>query len=112
MAQREVRVAHLARQDMQRILAWTREHFGPRQHAIYAKTIALALRALVEDDTLASASARPRDDILSGIHLLDVARPGRKGRHIIIFRIDTATNRIDVLRILHDSMDVARHIQR
>lgn len=110
MARREVRVAHLARRDMERILAWTRQNFDARQRATYTRTLALALRALADDDTL--AGTRKRDDILPGIRVLHVARHGRKGRHIIVFRIDTATGHIDVLRILHDSMDLARHIHR
>jgi len=39
---------------------------------------------------------------------LHVARRGRRGRHFIVYRcIDGET--IDVIRILHDSMELARH---
>ena len=43
---------------------------------------------------------------------LHVARGGRKGRHLILFRIDPTapTPTIDVLRLLHDAMDIARNL--
>jgi len=55
--------------------------------------------------------ARPRPEIGQGLFTLHVARGGRKGRHFILFRIDDSDGRriIDVLRLLHDSMDLARH---
>jgi toxin ParE1/3/4 len=34
---------------------------------------------------------------------------GRKGRHFVVFRIADAQT-IDVIRLLHDSMDVAKHL--
>jgi toxin ParE1/3/4 len=44
---------------------------------------------------------------------MHVTRNGRKGRHFVLFRADAdadaVSRQIDVLRILHDSMDLARH---
>jgi toxin ParE1/3/4 len=49
---------------------------------------------------------RQRDEIGSGLRTLHVGRPGR---HVILFRVGSAADRtIDVLRILHDAMDLAR----
>jgi toxin ParE1/3/4 len=44
--------------------------------------------------------------------MLHVARQGRSGRHFVVFRVGDSggQNAIDVLRILHDSMDVKRHL--
>jgi toxin ParE1/3/4 len=50
-----------------------------------------------------------RDDILPDIKLLHVARFVNRGRHFIVFRAQD-NRHIDVLRILHDSMDFARHL--
>jgi toxin ParE1/3/4 len=42
---------------------------------------------------------------------LHVTRRGRKGRHVVLFRMeDMKNNVIEVLRILHDAMDFARHL--
>lgn len=40
---------------------------------------------------------------------LHVARRNRRGRHFILFRA-TEAGQIQVVRILHDAMDLARHI--
>ena len=40
---------------------------------------------------------------------LHVARMGRKGSHFVVFRVATE-NTIDVLRVLHESMDLTRHL--
>lgn len=52
---------------------------------------------------------RQRDEIAPGMRTLHVARQGRRGRHFVVFRVG-GDQVIDVLRLLHDSMDLARHI--
>ena len=44
--------------------------------------------------------------------VLHVARRGRQGRHFVLYRADSQaeTPVIDVLRLLHDSMDLPRHV--
>lgn len=102
-----IRLARRADQDIKDILAWTQQQFGPAQTAAYTETLTLALRALIDGPDV--LGAKPRDDILPGIRALHVARQGRKGRHLILFRA-SENQHIDVLRILHDSMDFARHV--
>jgi len=54
------------------------------------------------------AGVRQRDEIGAGLRTLHA---GRRGRHIILFRIGSEPDRtIDVLRIPHDAMDLARHV--
>ena len=52
-----------------------------------------------------------RDDIARGLVALHVAREGRKGRHFVMFRVGSPDDSpvIDVLRLLHDAMDLSRH---
>ena len=52
--------------------------------------------------------SRQRDDIMQGVRVLHVARHGRRGWHFILFRA-IEPRRIEVARILHDSMDLQRH---
>ena len=40
---------------------------------------------------------------------LHVARQGRKGRHFVAFSVSEG-HIINVLRLLHDSMDLAKHL--
>lgn len=103
----KVRLAAQAELDFSDIVAWTFENFGARQAETYAETLALAIAALHDGPELVGGKAR--DDIEPGICILHVARRGRSGRHFVVFR-ETQNQCIDVLRLLHDSMDLARHI--
>lgn len=107
---RAVRLAAAAEADIEHILRWSAEQFGERQARAYAKTLAAALEALSE--TLAPLAARPRDDIAKGLFTLHVARRGRRGRHFVVFRIgdDEDIEVTEVLRVLHDAMDLPRHV--
>lgn len=102
-----IRLARKAEQDVAEIFNWTAEHFGLGQAKVYAETLTLALEALF--DGPGTLGAKKRDDILPGIYLLHVAREGRRGRHVVVFR-QSPGQVIDVLRILHDSMDLVQHL--
>lgn len=101
-----VRLGRQAEQDYIEILQWTTKTFGERQASTYAETIARAIEALEDGPDV--LGARARDDIQLGIRTLHVARLGRAGRHFVVFRV--AGSNIDVLRLLHDSMDLQRHL--
>ncbi len=105
-----IRLAAAAEQDFQEILRWTTANFGRGQAKTYATTLSHALRDLAQGPTV--PGCRKRDDIGPDIHTLHVARKGRKGRHFIVFRtsVTRRSQCIDVLRLLHDSMYLARHI--
>jgi toxin ParE1/3/4 len=72
----------------------------------YAETLSQAMQALEAGPEV--LGTRARDDIGPGIRTLQLARRGRKARHFVIF-LAGAGQVIDVLRLLHDSMDLARH---
>ena len=108
MASWTVRLARQAEQDIADILAWTAERFGPQQAEVYTETLTQALEALIDGPGV--IGVKRRDDIQPDVFVLHVARHGRRGRHILIFRQSEACF-VDVLRVLHDSMDMARHIE-
>lgn len=101
-----VRLGHQAEQDYVEILRWTAKTFGEGQAHTYAETISLAIEALEGGPDI--LDVREREDIQPGIRTLHVARQGRAGRHFVVFR--AAGSNIDVLRLLHDSMDLPRHL--
>lgn len=105
-----VRVSAAAEADLQGILRWTLEHFGAAQARVYSETLAAALEALAAGPTV--VGARARNDIYKGLFTLHVARRGRKGRHFVIFRFgrDQGREVVEVLRVLHDAMDLPRHL--
>ena len=107
-----VRLTDAAAADFVAIIAWTTEQFGDVQARAYAETLNAALIALRGGpDTL---GVKLRDEIGKELRILHVARDKRPGRHFILFRVrgDEQPPAIDVLRILHDAMDLARHLPR
>jgi len=102
-------VTKRAEQDFFEIIAWTTEHFGRSQADIYNNVIRFSVQALEGGPTI--HGVKPRDDIRPGLMSLHVAREGRRGRHYLVFRVKSHSERmIEVLRILHDQMDLAHHI--
>jgi len=105
-----VRLTAAAEADLEDILHWTVGQFGEAQARVYAETLSAALEALTAGPTAPGIKAR--DDIARGLFTLHVARLGRKGRHFVVFRIGRDRERevIEVLRLLHDAMDLPRHV--
>ncbi len=103
-----IRYAAPAQRDIARILAYTYETFGTRQAATYKQLIQDALRDIAANPTL--LGSKPRDDILQHLRTLHIARGGRRGRHLILYRPDQKTRVIDILHIIHDASDIERHV--
>jgi toxin ParE1/3/4 len=109
MAKRKCRVClgAVAEIDFANILKWTAENFGPRQARVYRDTIVQAIGELANGPDI--AGSRVRNEILQGLRTLHVARHGRRGRHLLLYRV-TADRTIEIARILHDGMDLSRHV--
>lgn len=105
-----VRLSAAVEADYRQILRWTVNKFGLAQARNYADTLSSALQALSTGPALLGVRERP--EIGNDIRTLHVARNGRKGRHFVVFRVSSIQGRdvIDVLRVLHDSMDLERHL--
>jgi toxin ParE1/3/4 len=103
----QLRLSAAARRDVERALEWSLREFGVRQHDRYAKLIGDAL------DEIGSRPAGPRSRARPEVHpdarSLHIARPGRRARHFFLYRVN-ADQTIDVARLLHDAMDVDRHV--
>ena len=105
-----VRLSAAAETDYRQIVRWTLQNFGPTQATDYAALLTAALQALCAGPNIIGVKAR--EEIGANIWTLHVARQGQKGRHFILFRVSRFQKRqvIDVLRLLHDSMDLQRHL--
>jgi toxin ParE1/3/4 len=114
---RFVRLTAHARQDIAAIYEYSLETFGDAARNRYELLINSALRALAEDPSRAGIQSRAEldDGVLlyhvrhARMHLPRGARVGAP-RHYILFRADE--EKIVVLRILHDAMDVLAHLPR
>lgn len=101
-----VRLTRQADADLEGIALWTAREFGALQTRRYMKTLALALESLTAGPDV--QGTKVRDDLGPGVRSLHAARNGRRARHIVVFR--TSQNVIEVLRVLHDGMELQRHI--
>lgn len=103
--------------DIVDILAWTRQEFGSAAARRYSELIVTALRDAAE--TADGIGSHPREDLGDGDlfvwHLRDSRNRAtgpnvRSARHFIVYRVDDGA--IAVVRILHESMDIARRLSR
>jgi toxin ParE1/3/4 len=109
MAERawRVRLGAAAEVDFANILIWTTENFGARQSRVYRDIIVQAIGELADGPNV--AGSRARDEIMSGLRTLHIARRGRRGSHFLMYRA-APNSTIEIVRILHDRMDLRRHV--
>ena len=105
-----VRLVAVSERDYLEVIKRSAQDFGPLQAEVYAETCALALDALRKKGPKA-VGVKQREEIGPGIFALHVARLKRKASHFLVFRV-LEIRTIEVLRILHDRMDLARHISQ
>lgn len=110
----QFRLTHAAQADIASILAWSQEQFGDEARDRYASLIATAIRdAATRGDGVGAA---PRPELGDGVFSWHLAAsrgrsPGglvRRPRHFLICRVDGEVFVIG--RVLHDAMDLPRHI--
>ena len=114
----KVILAPAAETDLAEILAWSAEAFGDAARRRYATLIVQAIEDLTVDPARVGVETRP--EIAAGVQTYHLAHsrnrvPPAAGRviaprHFLIFRLrrDSA---VEIVRVLHDSMDLARHLR-
>jgi toxin ParE1/3/4 len=112
------RLSRAAESDIVEILAWSEAEFGAAARRRYEHLITVALLDIASDP--ARPGSLPRPELGPGVrswHLRasrERARtPGgavRQPRHFVIYRL-TETGEIAVGRVLHDAMELWRHIR-
>lgn len=103
-----VRLVAVSERDYLEVIKRSAQDFGPLQAEVYAQTLEMALEALREKGPM-TIGVKEREEIGSGIFTLHAAKFKRKASHFFVFRV-LEIRTIEVLRILHDRMDLARHI--
>jgi len=104
-AGRQIGRSARAKRDIVEVLQYTAQRWGLEQARVYADLIEEALVAISRDPN----RGRARDELRRGIRSYPIAQPGRPARHVLFYRIDAAGN-IQLVRLLHDSMDFGRHV--
>jgi toxin ParE1/3/4 len=112
------RLSEASQGDVFSILAWTHEQFGVAVRLRYESLIVAALRDVASQPDRPGSLARP--ELGAGVrswHLRlsrDHVKPGvevvRRPRHFLVYRTEPAL--VVVGRVLHDAMELARHLDR
>ena len=105
-----VRLVAVSELDFQEIIKRSAQNFGPVQAEVYAQTLGFSIDALREKGP-ETIGVKDREEIGTGIFMLHAARHNRKASHFLVFRV-IEIRTIEVLRILHERMDLARHISQ
>lgn len=101
-----IRLHPLAEEDIADVLAYTLERFGLQQCRLYEQLIEEALARVAQRP----GSGREFPD-RPGFFLTSIRSRGRRASHQLLYRV-IEEERVEILRLLHDSMDVSRHIPR
>ncbi|MBT6140018.1 MAG: type II toxin-antitoxin system RelE/ParE family toxin [Rhodospirillaceae bacterium] len=84
--------------DLTRIAAYTESQWGSAQKERYLKILRVTFRQLRDSPSI----GRSREELAKGL------RSQVAGRHLVLYR--EKADVIEVVRILHDSMDPTRHV--
>lgn len=102
-----VRLGAAAEVDFANILKWTTENFGARQSRLYSASLVQAIGELADGPDVVGSMAR--NEIMAGLRTLHIARHGRRGSHFLMYRA-RPNSVVEIVRILHDRMDLQRHV--
>ncbi len=113
----KVILAPAAEADLAGILAWSAEAFGDAARRRYAALIVQAIEDLTVDPARVGVETRP--EIAAGVQTYHLAHSRNRvapaagrvitPRHFAIFRL-RSDSAVEIVRVLHDSMDLARHL--
>ena len=108
------RISAAATNDVYSILRWSGAHFGERARRRYAALIVAAIRDVAQNPCGVGTKARP--ELGDGVYSWHLSQSREhvtgslvhKPRHFLIYRADNGI--VVIGRVLHDSMDLERHI--
>ena len=92
------RLSPAAQADLESIWDYTVRHWGEAQAEDYTRNIQAACEALSKGKMV----SRSAEDIRQGYRKVAV------GSHVLFFRLQSGV--VEIIRILHQSMDVERHL--
>jgi len=112
-----LRLAAPASDDIADLLDWSFGNFGPAGRRRYEALIVAALQDVARDGRPLGAQARP--ELGRGILVYHPRHSRRRARstdgivrnprHFIVYRVP-GPDLVVILRVLHDAMDLARHL--
>ena len=95
-----------AKADITGVLRYTKERWGEAKAREYRELIRDALNAIADDPTSGKLRVEARPGVLS----YHIKQPAKNARHVIFYRV-ASDGVIELIRVLHDSMDFERHLR-
>ncbi len=110
-------ISPAAERDIESILAWTHEQFGREGRLRYEALIVRAILDVADDPERAGSHTRPEIAVAARTYHLRHSRnrvPAavgriRRPRHFLLYRTRD-DGRVEIGRVLHERMDLARHL--
>jgi toxin ParE1/3/4 len=110
-------ISPAAERDIESILAWTEEQWGPTGRRRYEALLVRAILDVADDPGRAGSHDRPEiSAAVRTYHLYHsrnrvaaAAGSVRRPRHLLMFRT-CEDGRVEIGRVLHDSMDLSQHV--
>jgi toxin ParE1/3/4 len=93
-----IRFTNAARQDLKNIFTYSIRRWGRRQAERYSAQLNLQIQKIGQDAVFSKPVQNSRSNL----------RQSTAGRHLIIF--EQTDEHILIVRILHEAMDIPRHI--
>ena len=109
-------VTDAAKQDFKAVLKETKDLFGPRQRAVYKSLISEGVKMVAEEPT--RGGSWDRGVVVPGLrafHLEHVAGRSGAASHMLYYAVEhrsDGSQRVVILRLLHESMEPRLHIAR
>jgi toxin ParE1/3/4 len=103
----------MAQADIVNALTWTTQRFGVVAQKRYEQLLSSAFVALLSEPARIGSIARPElGDGVRSFHLRYARTQSSVGRprHLILYRVGNAGT-VEVGRVLHDAMELDRHVQ-
>jgi toxin ParE1/3/4 len=97
---RSLRLAKPAKKDLQLMAEYTKREWGEAQKRKYLGVIQQSFKDLA----ISSVSGKSRDDVAKGLYCYSIQK------HLIFYR--ETRHELVILRVLHQRMNVSRHLKR
>ena len=96
-----------AKTDIREVLRYTRARFGALQVPLYRALISSARVRLRQTPSL----GHHREGLPPEARLFHISQPGKPASHLFLYRVNAPERTIEVLRFLHESMDIPKQWQ-
>lgn len=114
---RSLILADTARADIVNVLSWSEKYFGATAKDRYEALIAAALKGMVDNPKFPGSHNRPElgTDIrswhlkISRLHVPNDVKVVGSPRHLFFYRIEPEA--VQVVRLLHESMDLPKQLR-